>query len=261
MDPIDLNRPTGDGQPQQRDHGCVSGPVGVIFRDHQVRLLQLISVATAAGLVCCGAVAWLTEPQIIGALSRLPSSIVVQKEYFLRPDLMTVNGQDERYQRWKRRLRHQYEGIEASDRHQYAFCRQNMPSPLSEMGLLGDQRITGVRCFGFQNRRDEDQTRQPLMHNKFVVFSRFRLVPVPEPASRSEHDISEYVEVSWDPQMVWTGSANFSKRSKVSRENSLVIRDPVIARAYLHEWAQLMSLSEPLDWESEWIDPQWDGRT
>ena len=199
----------------------------------------------------------MTEPRILTALARLASSLVVQKEDFLRPDLMAVDERGEGCQRWKRRSRSQYEAIEASDRHQFAFCRQNMPDPLSEMDLLGDQRITGVRCVGFQNRRGGSEPRQPLMHNKFLVFSRFSLVPIPAPNSGNAHGITEHVEVLWEPQMVWTGSANLSKMSRLSRENSLIIKDPIIAWAYLQEWAQLMSLSEPLDWASEWVDPQW----
>ena len=31
---IDLNRLGGEGLPEQRDHGCVSGSVEVIFREH-----------------------------------------------------------------------------------------------------------------------------------------------------------------------------------------------------------------------------------
>ena len=57
MEPIDLNRPVGDGQPVQRDHGCVSGALQVIFRNNLDHLLRIISEASQEGLVCCGAVA------------------------------------------------------------------------------------------------------------------------------------------------------------------------------------------------------------
>ena len=55
--------------------------------------------------------------------------------------------------------------------------------------------------------------------------------------------------------MVWTGSCNLSRQSHRYRENTVIIRDPAIASAYMREWADLMSLSEPLDWgtRSGWL--------
>lgn len=57
--------------------------------------------------------------------------------------------------------------------------------------------------------------------------------------------------------MVWTGSYNFTQNAERSWENAVIIRDPVIADAYLREWAQLYSLSEPLDWKSPYVAPEW----
>ena len=56
---------------------------------------------------------------------------------------------------------------------------------------------------------------------------------------------------------VWTGSYNISQTATKSLENAVVIRDQVIAEAYFNEWSQIMALSEPLDWESEWVAPEW----
>jgi hypothetical protein len=244
MRPIDLNRLEGDGYPGQRDHGCISGQVEVVFRDHQGRLLRLFEEAQAKDLVCLGAVAWLTDPAVLEAMAKLPTAVVVQKEDFLRPDSAAIHDR----KRWKVQLRSLYDAIACSGRHCDLFIRQNFPDPLGALYLVGDQSIAGVRCVGLRNDRVASGVRHPLMHNKFLVFARLRFVP--------EHD-EEKDEPLWDPQIVWTGSYNLSRMAHRSRENTVVIRNPTVASAYLHEWVDLMSLSEPLDWGSDWVDPQW----
>ena len=49
------------------------------------------------------------------------------------------------------------------------------------------------------------------------------------------------------PKVVWTGSFNFT----INAGRSLV------AAAYAHEWSQVAALSEPLDWASEWMAPEY----
>ena len=251
MKPINLNRLVGDGYPEQQDHGCVSGQIEVIFRDHRARLLRLFEEAQADGLVCVGAVAWLTEPTVLDFMRTVPTSVVVQKEDFLRPDSAEIDNRED----WKDQLRALYEAVARSDRHCDLFIRQNFPDPLGSQSLLGDQGIAGVRCVGFRNDRSANGVRQPLMHNKFLVFVK----PRDFPGNQDGGD--EQPEPLWEPRMVWTGSCNLSRQSHRSRENTVIIRDPVIASAYMHEWADLMSLSEPLDWDTEWVAPQWHERS
>ena len=247
MEPINLNRLEGEGYPEQRDHGCVSGQIEVLFRDHRGRLLRLFEEAQEAGLVCVGAVAWLTDPAILGAMATVPTSVVVQKEDFLRPEPMGSNDGGHR----KDQLRVRYDAVARSDRNCDLFIRQNFPDPLGSQSLLGDQGIAGVRCVGPRNDRDPNRVRQPLMHNKFLVFIRLRDYP------DSQDGGEEQPEPLWEPRMVWTGSCNLSRHSHRYRENAVIIRDPVIASAYMREWVDLMSLSEPLDWDSQWVAPQW----
>lgn len=59
------------------------------------------------------------------------------------------------------------------------------------------------------------------------------------------------------PYAVWTGSFNFSKTATQSFENALYILEPSIVQAYFSEWSQLTALSEPLNWESVSIFPEW----
>ena len=70
-------------------------------------------------------------------------------------------------------------------------------------------------------------------------------------------DLLHQLDGSWNAHVVWTGSYNLSENAGQSWENALIIRDPVIAGAYLNEWSQLFTFSEPLDWRSEYIAPEW----
>ena len=212
-------------------------------------LTEIIYEAGEHGLVCVGSVAWLTEFHVLDALATLATAIVVQKEDFLRRD----HGPDVNPETWKAILHEKYDAIAESDEKHHLFRRQNMPDPLGGMSLFAHQRISGVRCFGNRNRRDGKQSRTPLMHHKYIVFADFSLEPEPD------HEGDEVLRgtIRWDPRFVWTGSCNLSNMAGRSRENAVIIREPRIARAYLNEWADLMSVSEPLDWDSEWVDPQW----
>ena len=66
--------------------------------------------------------------------------------------------------------------------------------------------------------------------------------------------------MGWDsvvPYKVWTGSFNFTNNAERSFENAVVLEEPSIVQAYFKEFQQIAALSEPLDWESEWVEPEW----
>lgn len=52
------------------------------------------------------------------------------------------------------------------------------------------------------------------------------------------------------PGCVVTGSLNLAQNAVRGRENVLLVEDMDICHAYLSEWAQHWSISEPLDWSS-----------
>ena len=247
-EPLDLNRPKGNGIPEQLDHGCVSGTVEVVFRDYRRRLLQLLEEARRRGLVCLGAVAWMTDSEILDALARLPTSLIVQKELYLRSDDRSGPNPG-----WAALMREQFDALAYSDRDHDLFLRQNFPAPLGNMNLLGDQQISGVRCCGARALDGHYRRGSPLMHNKFLVFARLSLAPAPGQEEEEDPD----GDILWEPEMVWTGSCNLSRTAARSRENSIIIRDPKVATAYLREWVDLMCLSESLDWQSEDPAPEW----
>lgn len=213
---------------RNRDNSILTGGTRVYFRNLVPHLLEHIGEAD----VVVGCVAWLTHPEILEALSSKSAAIVVQKEDFLRPDIGT-DGQ------WKLKLRAQYQKIKCSSS-RYAF--HNMVGSLS---YASDPTIDGVRCVGNYNR--EKSPAFPRMHNKFLVFCKYD--------NSTEEEAGAELGIS--PYAVWTGSFNLTFNAQNSLENAIYLSDPAVAEAYFSEFGQIMALSEPLDWESEWSAPEW----
>ncbi|NCB47419.1 hypothetical protein EOM81_10435 [bacterium] len=104
------------------------------------------------------------------------------------------------------------------------------------MSYCGDPCLGGIRCVG--NHNSDKNPAHPRMHNKFIVFCKFGRNKI-------------------EPQSVWTGSFNFTNNAGSSFENAVLIKNKKIAMAYLKEFGQIAALSEPLDWESKWMAPEW----
>ena len=203
------------------------GHVDVIFRDHKNTLIKRIEEAASRGLWIFGAIAWVTDTDILTAMALTTTHLVVQKEDFLRPDV--PYGGRNRSRTWEQGLRTAYEGLAPS-------LRADMPEPipsLSEAPL-----IEGIRCVGVQSQ--DRSAHDPRMHHKFLVFV----------------EVERVLDgVIYVPESVWTGSFNLTEMSTRSLENAVMIRDGEIAGRYLQEWSQIMAISETLDWESEWVAP------
>jgi hypothetical protein len=213
------------------DNGAVStdGGVTVHFRNLEEHLLGHIRRSQ----IVVGCVAWLTSDTILRALASVPIgvSIVVQKEDFLRPDIGSASN-------WKAELRQRYGRLkELPERHLLGGL-------VGSLSVCTDPTIQPVRCVGNHNR--DKKTAFPRMHNKFLVF-----------CDVTELQEGGYSGVEIRPQTVWTGSFNLTKNATMSLENALVLSDPSIVRAYFCEWEQVLALSEQLDWESDWCEPEW----
>lgn len=173
------------------------------------------------------------EPAILAALSKKSGvSIIVQKEDWLRPDL---NDRGD----WKTRQKSRYAQIRSS---LSRFDEGLKETVLGDMSYCGDPTIDAVRCVG--NHNSLKLPAFPRMHHKFIVLCR-------------EIATEEDGYKNYDPYEVWTGSFNFTKNAGSSFENAIVLRDATLAKAFLSEYAQVAALSEQLNWESEWIQPQW----
>lgn len=202
-----------------------NGGVSIYFRDIENQLIEKIKRAESI----FGCVAWLTNRKILEAMwLKKYVSIVVQKEDFLKPDIHQSSG-------WKKELRDSYSVIGGY------VGRPSLPL-VGEMSYCNDPDISGVRCVGNSNQNKKPSF--PRMHNKFLVF-----------ANSTQPDPSEYPK--FIPISVWTGSFNFSHCATQSFENAVYIQSQSIAESYFKEFCQILALSEPLDWESEWMQPEW----
>ena len=206
------------------DHSTASEHVDVevFFRNLKERLLEQIAAAN----MVIGAVAWITDLDILAALAQKETLIVVQKEDFLRPDLKSTLSDSD-----KAMLQGAYEALRP-------FDGRNVPVGPFDQALNPDMlsHLAPVRCFGYCV--PTQMYRIPKMHNKFLAFL--------------QHD--EYYD-TYQPKSVWTGSLNLTAMSLSSLENAIVIHDPKIAEAYICE-AQIIYLrSDPLDWKSHWVNP------
>jgi len=201
--------------------------VSVYFKDIEEKLLSHIAEADAV----FGAVAWLTSYSILESLSKLSNtSIIIQKEDFLRPDIGVSNN-------WKKELRTKYSNLSCD------LTRYSFPNILSSMSVASDPSIEPIRCVGNHNK--DKKSAFPRMHNKFLVFAKVA-------HTNDEHEL-ETIE----PYAVWTGSFNFTKNATNSLENALYIIEPSIVKGYFDEYGQIAAMSEPLDWTSDWAEPEW----
>lgn len=214
-----------------RDFSTISRDrnVQVYFKNIESHLVRHIECAD----IVVGCVAWLTSPTILATLANKKGvSIIVQKEDWLRPDLHDTGD-------WRARQRVRYSQLRSE------LARLDIPfkeSILSEMSYCHDPMLDAVRCVGHNNSLG--LAASPRMHHKFIVLCR-------------EIETEPHAYRNYQPYEVWTGSFNFTKNAALSLENAIVLRDARLVKAYFSEFAQIAALSEPLDWESEWVEPQW----
>lgn len=207
------------------------GKIEVYFDDIEEELIRKIDESD----VVCGCVAWLTNEAILTSLAEKEVSIVVQKEDFLKPDSHHKDN-------WKTKLRMQY------DKLQSPADRYTMPGTL-HFSQCNDPTLQPIRCCGNHNRNKKIAF--PRCHHKFVIFGKYN----------EQYDFAAQ-EIPYDTQLfypyaVWTGSFNFSKNAGDSLENAVVIKDLDIVNSYYQEYLHVLSLSERLDWETDWACPEW----
>lgn len=212
--------------------------VEVYFRELETNLIDKIKEYRDGFIF--GSVAWLTSFNILDALAECDNvQIVVQKEDFLRPDLNVQDKND-----WKVKLRKKYESLR--------FChdRYDMMYPINELSILGDPSVDPIRCVGNHNR--DKKSAFPRAHNKFLVFCQ-SIKDSTDETRRNQEDI-------YKPVSAWTGSFNLTWNAVNSFENAVYMEDkkgenPVIS-SFLNEHHQIFALSEKIDWETDWIEPE-----
>ena len=208
--------------PSLRAEPFHAGAVTVHFDDLEDHLAGYIREADAV----VGCMAWLTNPTVLSALAEVPVQLLVQKEDFLRPDSSRS---------WsKNRIRKAYARLNA------------LPRPCLETTAAycygGEGSTDPVRVVGIAP--DHKKPANPRMHHKFFVFLK---------RAGSEPGCSE----QYKPYAVWTGSFNATYNGTRSAENAVMIRDEAVAGAYAREHGHLFGLSEALDWQHEWVAPEY----
>ncbi len=236
-----------------------SGAVQVFFDDIEDQIVHQISQADAA----FGCVAWLTSEPILEALSRIPVSLILQKEDFLRPDKSKYK--DYKPDAWKAKLRQLYDRLWC-DVSMEAIAENSVHEVIAQYfgagAFLGSWQSNGysypinpIACMG-EPRTPTDLT-VARMHSKFLVLCHLEHVDPKTIDSRT----GDIIDLSTDdnfiahvvkPYAVWTGSYNFTANSTRSIENGLLITDPNIVSAYLDEFIYWYPFSEPLDWNHNW---------
>lgn len=217
------------------DNSIDTESVSVYFRNLEDKLIDCIGKWD----VVVGCVAWLTNERILDALSNVGCAIVVQKEDFLRPDIGSNSG-------WSYKLREMYERLS------FPVDRYHVNGTVGRLSVLGDPVIQGVRCVG--NYNYEKKPAFPRMHNKFLVFCTVTEYEIP---AKSDDEFGGDYFWSLNPECVWTGSFNFTQNAIASLENAVILRNPLVAKAYYNEWSQIEAISESLDWDSVWCAPEW----
>lgn len=214
---------------RQTDHSVRTGETRCFFKNLRERLIEQLKLADYV----FGCVAWLTDREILLELSkRRGVSLLVQKEDFLRPDAGVISRP-----RFNADLRAFYRGIPGTSRHDY-------DGVAGSLSTCGDPEAQPVRCVGV--RSPSKSSVAPRMHHKFAVF-----------AQHTGYDDDASRSCPWRPYAVWTGSFNWTNNGSNSLENAILSRDARLVAAYYAEFQQVFALSEPLDWESEWVEPEW----
>ena len=230
--------PADTSDKSQDDHRQAdTAHVTVMFRNHEKELMTILEEERKKGSACFGAIAWMTNHDILRKMAELPTAILVQKEDFLRPDTGKLSPD------WKKQIRDAYQALTPP-----ADSRYGMPGIVPNLSYCCNPTMDPVRCVGDRPEVGRNNRR---MHNKFLVFAKRESFNDGEGTDMFEHD------AVWRPHSVWTGSYNITANAELSWENVIYIRSEEIAQAYLNEWCQLMAFSEPLDWESEYVEPEW----
>ena len=223
-----------DGEDVKLDDYSTSsedGKTTVLFKNIEKELIKRINSAD----IIVGCIAWLTSKPILEALSKKKGvSLVVQKEDFLRPDYNNSSN-------WKNELRNMYNALPNTlSRYDEGWNG----TILGGMSTSGDPEIDSVRCVGNYNK--DKKPAFPRAHHKFIVFCK-----------KTEISEYSYADLNFEPYEVWTGSFNFTFNAVNSLENVIISKDNKIVDAYLKEAAQIIAISEKLDWETDWVAPEW----
>ncbi len=224
---FNLNSVVTDGSgapthPIPLDHNNVE----ILFTGQRGRIIELIQEST----MVVGCMAWLTDLAILASLRDRKVCIIVNKEDFLRPDSTDHSDHN-------KKLREAYSKLGG-------FGRENM-TVLYDVHNLMTEDEAGVRCVGMANI--QKQPAWPRMHHKFLIC---RFDPLPDEDNKCRPIASGF-------QAVITGSYNMTFNATNSFENTIILNNREWAEQFYKEFEYLFGLSEPLDWDTPWVAPEY----
>jgi hypothetical protein len=177
---------------------------------------------------------WLTDPDVVTALLRTDCCVVIAKES------RTAWGQVARLQDkgsgvpklMLRRL--DFYATPAQDGTPVEAYGHEDPNPAHDV-QLGPARVTGWRRVGSEGRKF------PLMHAKIAVLGYYDI------RRRDADGHGAYETADFRPVAAWTGSANFTIRSRVSGEIGMLTNDDDLVAELYDFVIDAIRISEPLN--------------
>lgn len=250
----------------QEDYSVKGESVELVLRNHAQRCVEMIRKSDTV----FGCVAWTTHSEILDALAepcewskkKRKVQIIVNKEDFLRPDFTG-------------KVRHNETSFYKELRSKYKSLRYGVNTYLDVGRRFVETRtcwnssweFQSIRCVGLSlNKRWS-----PKMHHKFAVFMRGC-------GSGLGTHLSDHQDTNRNNYMysveasrhlccgkchkngcfaaAWIGSFNWTKNAGKSFESVVITEDRAIVNSLLWEHSQLLLMSEPLDWESPYVEPE-----
>lgn len=203
------------------DNSYSCADITIHFRNIKQALIEFIDQSD----ILLGAVAWVTEKEVLEALIKKQSQLVIQKEDFLRPDLKQTLSEKER-----NLLQFLY------GQFKFSYSTLHFSNDIFTLSKDDIYELEPIRAFGYLTQKLRYCT--PKMHNKFLISASF------DPQTKKVI-----------PHKVWTGSANFTAMSMYSLENAITINHSAIAKHYMREYESIYALSDKLDWKTIWTSP------
>lgn len=223
MENINLNSLSipGDGaNVPQNNFSAGNGNIEVYFKNIEEEIIKKIEQYDCV----IGCVAWLTNENILKALSKKKECIIIiQEEDFLRPDT-SFNGDK---LKWAKKMKKLYNALSGGNNEFYTY-----------LGIsICCSHENGIRRCGYLNKNKLPAF--PRMHNKFIICYNY--------INENFSNLSESIDGE-----VITGSYNYTENGNNSLENIVCIKDKTIVEAYSRQFGEISLLSVPLDWNKEW---------
>jgi len=250
----------------QEDYSVRGESAELVLRNHAQRCIEMIRKSDTV----FGCIAWITHPEILDALAEPLEwskaerrvQIIVNKEDFLRPDCTDKVSRNETS--FYNELRSKYDRLGGGVNTYLEVGRRFVET---FTGWNCNLEVESLRCVGLSLK----QRWSPKMHRKFAVFMRGC------GAGLGTH-LADHKDTNRDNYMysaaasrhlccgkchedgcfaaAWIGSFNWTKNAGKSFESVVITEDRTIVNSLLWEHSQLLLMSEPLDWDSPYVDPE-----